>query len=46
MGALNRWPQKSAVPIEEYLRLWQASCAEIKAPGGLPQRLRELFAVS
>jgi hypothetical protein len=46
MGALNRWPQKSAVPIEEYLRLWQASCAEIKAPGRLPQRLRELFAVS
>jgi hypothetical protein len=45
LGALNRWPAKSAVPIDEYLRLWQASCAEINAPGLLPRRLRDLFAV-
>jgi len=46
MGAVNRWPQHSAVSIEEYLRLWQASCAEIKAPGKLPVRLREIFGLS
>jgi hypothetical protein len=46
MGALNRWPQRSAVPIGEYLHLWQTSCAEIQAPGLLPRRLRELFAVT
>jgi hypothetical protein len=39
LGAVNRWPARSAVPIEEYLRLWQASCAEIDAPGRLPARL-------
>jgi hypothetical protein len=43
LGAVNRWPQRSAVPIEEYLRLWQASCREIKTPGHLPLRLAELF---
>lgn len=45
MGALNRWPGK-ATSLEEYLRLWQQSCIEIKAPGMLPRRLRDLFAVS
>jgi len=42
-GALNRWPGRSAVPLEEYLRLWQASCAEIRAPGRLPARLKEML---
>lgn len=41
LGALNRWPERSGVPIEEYLRLWQASCAEIKAPGLLPAQLAQ-----
>src|SRR5262249_12287239 len=40
-GALNRWPGRSAVPLDEYLRLWQASCAEIRSPGRLPARLKE-----
>jgi len=39
LGAVNRWPARSGVPVEEYLRLWQASCAEIHAPGQLPARL-------
>jgi len=39
LGALNRWVARSEVPVEEYLRLWQASCAEIHAPGQLPARL-------
>jgi hypothetical protein len=39
LGAVNRWPARSEVPLEEYLRLWQASCAEIQTPGRLPARL-------
>lgn len=39
LGAVNRWRQRSAVPIEEYLNLWQASCVEIGASGHLPRRL-------
>jgi hypothetical protein len=31
LGALNRWPGRSSVPIDDYLRLWQASCAELQA---------------
>src|SRR5579863_8599977 len=41
LGAVNRWPARSAVPVEEYLRLWQASCAEIDASGRLPVRLAQ-----
>jgi hypothetical protein len=43
LGAVNRWPARSAVPVEEYLRLWQASCTEIHAPGRLPARLAQSF---
>jgi hypothetical protein len=43
MGALNRWPERSGVPIAEYLQRWQESCKEINAPGLLPTRLRALF---
>lgn len=43
LGAVNRWPQRSAVLIEEYLRLWRVSCAEIKTAGRLPLRLAEIF---
>lgn len=42
-GALNRWPGRSAVPFEEYLRLWRASCAELGAPGRLPARLAAML---
>ena len=45
MGALNRWPQRSAVPMGEYLDLWEASCAELYAPGHLPGRLRKILGV-
>ena len=45
MGALNRWPQRSAVPIEEYLALWETSCKELHAPGRLPGRLRGLLGI-
>lgn len=43
LGAVNRWPQRSAVPFEEYLSLWQKSCAELGAAGHLPMRLQSLF---
>jgi len=41
LGAVNRWPARSGVPLEEYLTLWRASCAEIKAGGKLPMRLHD-----
>ena len=45
LGALNRWPERSGVPLEDYLRLWRASCAQIEAPGKLPARLQDIFAL-
>jgi hypothetical protein len=45
MGALNRWPQRSAVSMEDYLTLWEASCAELHAPGRLPDRLRTILGI-
>jgi hypothetical protein len=46
LGALNRWPSRSRVPLEEYLTLWGRSCAEVHASGRLPARLRSLLLVS
>jgi hypothetical protein len=43
MGALNRWPGRSGVPLRDYFALWERSCAEMRAPGRLPARLRELI---
>jgi hypothetical protein len=43
MGALNRWPGRSGVPLHDYLYLWEKSCAELNAPGRLPVRLRNLL---
>lgn len=45
LGALNRWPLRSGVPIEQYLCLWERSCTEIGAPGLLPKRLSRLLEV-
>lgn len=46
LGALNRWPGRSGVPIEEYLRLWEASCTELPATPQLPTRLREILRIA
>ena len=46
LGALNRWPSRSGVPLEDYLRLWERSCTEVHALGRLPARLRSLLGVS
>jgi hypothetical protein len=41
LGALNRWPARSAVAVAEYLPLWEKSCNELGASGHLPAWLRE-----
>jgi len=46
LGALNRWPGRSGVPIEDYLRQWEASCAELQASPLLPARLREMLRIA
>jgi hypothetical protein len=43
LAAVNRWPERSTVPLKDYLRLWRSSCREIGAPGRLPTRLQEMF---
>ena len=40
LGALNRWPGRSGVAMEEYLRLWRESCAQIGAAGRLAERVK------
>ena len=45
LGAINRWPARSGIPLEDYLRLWRASCAQIGVPGHLPARLQDIFAL-
>jgi hypothetical protein len=40
LGPVNRWPARSGVPLEEYLALWRASCAEVQAAGRLPTQLQ------
>jgi hypothetical protein len=46
LGALNRWPGRSGVPIEDYLLQWEASCAELQASPVLPTRLGEILHVA
>jgi len=46
LGALNRSSARTEVPVEDYLRLWQASCAEIHAPGSLPAKLARSLCLS
>lgn len=43
LGALNRWPGRSGIPLVEYLQRWEESCAELHASSHLPLRLSELF---
>jgi len=43
IGALNRWPEKTGVPIEQYMRLWEKSCEELGTAGVLPKRLVNLL---
>jgi transposase len=43
LGALNRWPSRAAAPFEDYLRLWEESCAELSTPGSLPRRIKDVL---
>jgi hypothetical protein len=43
LGALNRWPARSAVPAKEYLALWRNSCGELGTCGLLPTRLQTVL---
>jgi hypothetical protein len=45
IGALNRWSGRTAIPLEDYLALWEISCAELRAPSRLPDRLRNILGV-
>ena len=45
LGAVNRWPERSGVPLEIYLQRWRLSCAQIDAPGRLPAQLQKIFAL-
>jgi hypothetical protein len=46
LGALNRWPGRAGVPIENYLPMWEASCSQLSASTFLPHRLRTLLELS
>jgi hypothetical protein len=46
MGALNLWPERSALPVEEYLTKWEESCRRLGAAGRLPARLRTLLHIA
>ncbi|MBZ9848226.1 hypothetical protein LB565_09545 [Mesorhizobium sp. CA14] len=43
VGALNRWPGRSGIPVANYLERWKDSCAELHASPHLPLRLGELL---
>ncbi len=45
LGALNRWPGRTGVPIDAYLRSWVESCAQLAADSQLPVRLQELLRI-
>lgn len=45
LGALNRWPGRSGIPIGDYLRRWKESCIELQASVHLPLRVGELLGV-
>lgn len=40
LGALNRWPKRSHLPLSEYIRQWSSSCEELGASTELVQFLR------
>jgi hypothetical protein len=46
LGALNRWPGRTGIPIDEYLRQWEASCAELQASSLLPTRIRGMLNIA
>jgi hypothetical protein len=43
LGAMNRWPGRSSVNLDDYLVFWHQSCHELNAPGKLPLLVRRLL---
>ncbi len=43
IGALNRWPGRTALALPAYLDTWSTSCHQIRAPGRLPNSLRQML---
>ena len=46
LGALNRWPGRATLPLEEYFRAWEASCRELHASSELPVELHQLLGLA
>lgn len=46
LGALNRWPGRSGIPIADYLSQWAKSCADLQASPRLPQHLRDMLHIA
>jgi hypothetical protein len=46
LGALNRWPGRTGIPVDEYLQQWEASCAELQASSLLPTRIRRVLGIA
>ena len=40
IGALNRWPEQSWLPLSSYLDAWRQSCQSLGAPGRLADWIR------
>lgn len=43
VGALNRWPERAALPLNDYIKRWRLSCKELKSPGRLPDLIDKKF---
>jgi len=46
LGALNRWPGRTGVPINDYFHQWEASCAELQASPALPKYLQGMLGIA
>lgn len=46
LAALNRWPERTSVPVERYLGFWKQSCAALGSAGDLPTQVQGLFGIS
>lgn len=43
VGALNLWPERTALPLDEYLIRWRLSCKRLGSAGLLPEFIRKQF---
>jgi hypothetical protein len=43
LGALNRWPGRSGLSLQDYFCAWEKSCEELQALTDLPHRLRDIL---